>query len=342
MARSGRVVLLLAGAILLAGRQWVGRGRRIELWEDAREDLEAQVRRARADGHRRQAAADATGAADGSKVTPTVGAAAQHEVTEGDRHSPLLGNKGKALLDFWDGVRATDKGTRFRRGRLGGGLGTFPGGQSTGGQSEGEGGRSWHTEFAQPLTANQQIMASEMRRQVWTALAPQGADSEGGCKDAETSEEAEDCVARALKLNRDSSVDMQAMKMAAREWRALRRPASEGIGPADHAPSLEDVVRFNDKQEDLAPAHARMKGLQKKLDQIVNKRNFDTEHLTQARNQARDPACHAPLSNLSAPLLCPARRRGFACRRTPCAYYCCPLSVLSGGNWHIGRLTQWF
>ena len=281
------MVLLLAGAILLAGRQWAGRGRRVELWQDALEGFEAQVRRARADGHRRQAAADA---GDGSKVTSTVGDAAQHEVTEGDRHSPLLGNKGKALLDFWEGVRATDKGTRFRRGRLGGGLGTFPGGQSTGGQSEGERGRSWHTEFAQPLTANQWIMASEMRRQVWTALAPQGADAEGGCKDAETSEEAEDCVARALKLDRDSSVDKQAMKMAAREWRALRRPASEGIGPADHAPSLEDIVRFNDKQEDLAPAHARMKGLQKKLDQIVNKRNFDTEHLTQARDQARDPA----------------------------------------------------
>lgn len=58
------------------------------------------------------------------------------------------------------------------------------------------------------------------------------------------------------------------------------------IGVNDKEPSLEDVVKYNDNKIDLGPARAQMEGMQKKLDNIVNVRNFDTEHLTQESNDA--------------------------------------------------------
>ena len=245
--------------------------------------FDRQVRQARADGIRRQAAADAIGGGlEGTDKastnvygysdtqTPIYGNAARRDVTEDDRHNPILGNEGHALLDFWDGIRATDKGTRFNGQYSRGGIGTFPGGQSTGGQREMEGDKEWNHKYVRPLTANQKIMAGEMRHQVWGAMAPDGADKDGGCKDAETSEKAADCVAKvllkkgtdagcvhmrplahafalalararahthththththaqALKLDASRDLDKQAINMASREWRALRRPGSE-------------------------------------------------------------------------------------------------------------------
>ena len=248
--------------------------------------------------HRRQTAADSIGAGlDGSNKasraygyadtqTPIFGNAARRDVTEDDRHNPLLGNEGHALLDFWHGIRATDAGTRYSNQGSRGGIGTFPGGQSTGGQHEMESEKPWNHKYVRPLTANQKIMAGEMRRQVWGAIAPNGVENEGGCKDEETSSSAADCVTKALKLDSTNDLDKQAINMASREWRALRRPASEQIGSNDKYPSLEDIVTYNDKKIDLAPARAQMEGMQKKLDQIVNVRNFDTEHLTKDSNDA--------------------------------------------------------
>lgn len=162
--------------------------------------------------------------------TPIYGNAARREVTEDDRHNPILGNEGHALLDFWHGIRATDKGTRFGgQYHGGGGIGTFPGGQSTGGQREVEADKAWNHKFVRPLTANQKIMAGEMRHQVWGAMAPNGVENDGGCKDESTSSKAADCVAKALKLDASNNLDKQAINMASREWRALRRPASEEV-----------------------------------------------------------------------------------------------------------------
>ena len=150
--------------------------------------------------------------------------------------------------------------------------------------------KEWNHKYVPPLTSNQQIMAKEMRSQVWAAMAPNGAGEKGGCKDSETSSEAADCVREALKLDPSSPVDKQALNMAAHEWRALRRPGSEEIGPNDKDPSLEDIIEYNEwkhsKEEDLGPARARMEGMQSKLDKIVNVRNFHTEHLTQDSNDA--------------------------------------------------------
>ena len=261
--------------------------------------FDRQVRQARADGIRRQAAADAIGGGleetDKASTnvygysdtqTPIYGNAVRRDVTEDDRHNPILGNEGHALLDFWDGISATDKGTRFNNEYSRGGLGTFPGGQSTGGQREMEGDKAWNHKYVRPLTSNQKIMAGEMRHEVWAAMAPKGAENDGGCKDAETSQKAADCVAKALQLDASRALDRQAMDIASHEWRALRRPGSEEIGPDDKEPSLEDVVKYNDKKIDLGPARAQMEGMQKKLDQIVNVRNFDTEHLTRESNSA--------------------------------------------------------
>lgn len=297
-------VLILAIATIVLQEPRSGRSVLWENYNDA-DYFDRQVQQARDDGIRRQAAADTLGGGlmgeETNKAntnvygysdtqTPIYGNAARREVTEDDRHNPLLGNKGKDLLDFWDGIRATDKGTRFNNQYSSGGIGTFPGGQSTGGQREVEEDKAWNHKFVRPLTANQKIMAGEMRHKVWSVMAPNGADNEGGCKDEETSSKAADCVAEALKLrSNDGSIrplDMQAMNMASREWRALRRPASEEIEPNDKEPSLEDVVKFNDKKIDLGPARAQMEGMQKKLDKIVNMRNFDTEHLTKESNDA--------------------------------------------------------
>ena len=60
-------------------------------------------------------------------------------------------------------------------------------------------------------------------------MAPNGVENDGGCKDESTSSKAADCVAKALKLDASNNLDKQAINMASREWRALRRPASEEV-----------------------------------------------------------------------------------------------------------------
>ncbi|EKX36999.1 hypothetical protein GUITHDRAFT_155089 [Guillardia theta CCMP2712] len=224
------------------------------------EHLRKQVQQALRDGRRRQAALEE---ADRSHVL-------EHAL-QGEENS--LGAEGLDLADYHEAIHDADRGSLRRRRSLGG-IGTYPGGQSTGGSSEFT---EENLRTHRPLTGKEEIMASEMRHKMWQVL-------DGGCKYANTTEELVECVSSAASLDQSDPLDQQALNIAKRQWHALRRPGSEEVSADDKEPSLEDVIAFNSQPEDLDVARRRMRGLQNQLDGIVNHRNFDSEHLTQETN----------------------------------------------------------
>jgi len=194
-----------------------------------------------------------------------------------------LGSQGKELKEDFPGLEKDDA-LVYRNGLSSwgdfydGGLGTFPGGQSTGGNSEFGFEREAH--LAKNPPTRHDIVAREMERQVWGAVG-------GACKEKLKVDEMEDCVSKTLKLDPSSKVDQRALDIADRQWHALRRPATEDVHPTGKFPSLEDVIEFNGKKHqniDLHKAKEKMAGLQKELKKIVNHRNLDTEHLTEDSN----------------------------------------------------------
>jgi hypothetical protein len=234
------------------------------------DEAKAQMDQARKDGETRQRLADAA-----------------------DEGVDITGRAGRALADDYDGMNAYDdrvyakyyyngdpgldvktaRDNNRGRGTDDGGLGTYPGGQSSGGNSE--------FVFERPLAVQGMgqpgyapIVTAEMKKEVWASVS-------GPCKGAPSRKEVEGCVEGDLKLNPESRTGKQAIALAARAWHALRRPATEGVDTASQEPSMEDVIAFNGGDEDV-PEKARktMDTLQKALDQVVNTRNLDLDDLT--------------------------------------------------------------
>eukprot|EP00293_Proteomonas_sulcata_P000548 CAMPEP_0184315970 /NCGR_PEP_ID=MMETSP1049-20130417/86990_1 /TAXON_ID=77928 /ORGANISM="Proteomonas sulcata, Strain CCMP704" /LENGTH=219 /DNA_ID=CAMNT_0026634739 /DNA_START=27 /DNA_END=686 /DNA_ORIENTATION=- len=202
-----------------------------------------------------------------------------------------LGYQGKALND--DPQRFADDNKVFEYDNINrfaryhdGGIGTWPGGQSTGGHS----GLDYEFETARHLhPARSDIVTRAMKSDVWAVVS-------GDCKDINDVDDLQDCVKKSLKVDPSTTMGKKALNIAATQWHALRRPASEDVGNNQQEPSMEDVIEFNSRPEHLGKARAQMRGLQKQLDKVVNHRNFDTEHLTPDSNKywldaTRDMCC---------------------------------------------------
>jgi len=194
-----------------------------------------------------------------------------------------LGAQGKELKEDFPSLEKNDA-LVYRNGlnswgrEYDGGMGTFPGGQYTGGNSEFAFERVNH--LAKHVSPRENIARREMEKQVWSAVG-------GPCLDKLKVDEMEDCVSKELALDPSSRQDMKALDIADTEWHALRRPATEEVANNGQYPALEDVVAFNGRKDqniDMEAAKSKMATLQKALDKVVNHRNMDTEHLTQDSN----------------------------------------------------------
>ena len=124
---------------------------------------------------------------------------------QGEENS--LGAEGLDLADYHEAIHDADRGS-FRRRRSLGGIGTYPGGQSTGGSSEFT---EENLRTRRPLTGKEEIMASEMRHEMWQVL-------DGGCKYANTTEELVECVSSAASLDQSDPLDQQALNIAKRSF----------------------------------------------------------------------------------------------------------------------------
>eukprot|EP00960_Hanusia_phi_P020318 599767-Hanusia_phi.AAC.2 len=177
--RVGAIALLVAAAIYLVVLELPSSRPSALFFPSSsfhHEHLRKQVQQALRDGKRRQAALEE---ADRARVL-------EHALQEEDP----LGAEGFDLADFHQAIREVDKGSLRRRKSLGG-IGTFPGGQSTGGASEFA---DEEERMQSKLSGKDEIMARDMRHQMWLAL-------DAGCKFANTTEELIKCVSSSASLD---------------------------------------------------------------------------------------------------------------------------------------------
>ena len=139
-----------------------------------------------------------------------------------------------------------------RRVVLGGSIGTYPGAQSTSGDSEFEFEHDKEDKWIQRVQENQRV---DRLTPHWTVVA-------GPCQGASSLDNLRDCVAREQpSVVANYNVFDSSSHNQTRQEYALRKPASAGVGIRSMNPSLEDVIRAN-KLPNLKPIYGRMKRLQ--------------------------------------------------------------------------------
>eukprot|EP00292_Cryptomonas_paramecium_P013024 CAMPEP_0113689748 /NCGR_PEP_ID=MMETSP0038_2-20120614/17364_1 /TAXON_ID=2898 /ORGANISM="Cryptomonas paramecium" /LENGTH=218 /DNA_ID=CAMNT_0000610909 /DNA_START=41 /DNA_END=697 /DNA_ORIENTATION=+ /assembly_acc=CAM_ASM_000170 len=181
-----------------------------------------------------------------------------------------------------------------------GGIGTFPGGQSTGDYNE--------------FVRRPDIYRYNYRRTKTENAVKQGKEYEskwitvsGPCKGASTVKALEDCVRKGQpKWTDNYNLLPKHDEQEKPDDFALMKPGTAHVDVNSQRPSLEDVIRGN-KLPNLKPIYEKMKSLQDQLDVIKNPRNFDTEDLTSSTSDdwvqqttnlccanMYDTVCHEP------------------------------------------------